>query len=228
MTARDEAAAAAVAGEAEENLRVIRSLMEKATVYRAISAPGALLGGVLGVATALLGAWLSRDPAYAGPGFFLVPWLLLLCVTAAANGFLLRRDARKRGDAFISPGMKLVLTAMFPGMAAGGLCLLLDSRGGLAVTASLWVLCYGVSLLAAAPFAPGSIRWLGWVFFTTGAGLLAAGAGLFAIGYSLPGASGRSYPALLPHVIMGATFGLFHVVYAACAWPRRTPAADVP
>ena len=33
--------------EAEEHLRVIRSLMEKATIYRAISAPTALLGGVL-------------------------------------------------------------------------------------------------------------------------------------------------------------------------------------
>ena len=32
---------------AAEHLRTIRSLMERATVYRAISGPGALLGGVL-------------------------------------------------------------------------------------------------------------------------------------------------------------------------------------
>ena len=33
---------------AEEHLRVIRSLMERATIYRAISAPTALVGGLLG------------------------------------------------------------------------------------------------------------------------------------------------------------------------------------
>jgi hypothetical protein len=32
--------------EAEEHLRVIRSLMEKATIYRAISAPTAFVGGL--------------------------------------------------------------------------------------------------------------------------------------------------------------------------------------
>jgi hypothetical protein len=34
---------------AEEDLRVIRTLMERATIYRAISAPTALAGGVLAV-----------------------------------------------------------------------------------------------------------------------------------------------------------------------------------
>ena len=41
--------------EAREQLRVIRSLMERATIYRSISAPTALIGGLLslgGFATA--------------------------------------------------------------------------------------------------------------------------------------------------------------------------------
>jgi hypothetical protein len=202
------------AEEAEENIRVIRSLMEKATVYRAISAPGALLGGVLSVITAAIGTFLSGQPKYATDAFFLFPWLILLGITATANGFLLWRDAKKRGDAFISPGMKLVLSAMFPGMAAGGLCLFADCRGGLPVTASLWVLCYGISLLAAAPFAPGSIRRLGRLFFGAGAALLVSG--YFLEGWEL------AIPNVLAHLIMGSTFGLFHLVYAACTWPRGT------
>ena len=201
--------------EAEENLRVIRSLMEKATVYRALSAPGALLGGLLSIVTAAVGTFLSGQPKYAADAFFLFPWLIVLGITAIANGFLLWRDAKKRGDTFISPGMKLVLTAMFPGMAAGGLCLLIDCRGGLSVTASLWVLCYGVSLLAAAPFAPASIRWLGRLFFSAGAVLLV-------LNYCFVEVDEGFYPAFVPHLIMGCTFGLFHLVYAACAWPRRT------
>ena len=35
---------------AEEHLRIIRTLMERATIYRAISAPTALAGGVIAVA----------------------------------------------------------------------------------------------------------------------------------------------------------------------------------
>jgi len=35
--------------KAEQDLRVIRSLMERATVYRAISAPAALVAGFLSV-----------------------------------------------------------------------------------------------------------------------------------------------------------------------------------
>ena len=35
--------------KAEENLRVIRSLMERATVYRAIAAPAALVAGFLSI-----------------------------------------------------------------------------------------------------------------------------------------------------------------------------------
>ena len=226
MPARHEAE------EAEENLRVIRSLMEKATVYRAISAPGALLGGVLSIATASVGAGASffgasfGEPDYTQEKYFLIPWLTLLCITAAANGFLLWRDAKKRGDAFISPGMKLVLSAMFPGMAAGGLFLFILPVCGIPILACSWVLCYGISLLAAAPFAPGSIRRLGQLFFGAGAALFVFGflssPSLQGIDYGLrrPGDL-HLYPLVFAHLVMGSTFGLFHLAYAACAWPRR-------
>ena len=39
--------------KAEEDLRVIRSLMERATVYRAISAPTALVAGLLSIFAAV-------------------------------------------------------------------------------------------------------------------------------------------------------------------------------
>ena len=218
MPAPHEAAEAAHALEAEENLRVIRSLMEKATVYRALSAPGALVGGVLSVATASAGAFLCGDPNRDEGLLFVTPWMFVFCATAIVNGFLLWRDAGRRGDVFLSAGMKLVLSAMFPGMAAGGLCVLIDFNGGTPVTASVWVLCYGVGLLAAAPFAPGSIRWLGRLFFVAGAALLVSGCWFFE-GWRV------ASPARDAHLIMGATFGLFHLVYAACTWPRGTRAA---
>ena len=40
-------------------------------------------------------------------------------------------------------------------------------------------------------------------------------------GVDLP-APTRFYPAAM----MGGTFGLYHLIYAACAWPRRSHALD--
>lgn len=194
--------------EAEEHLRVIRSLMEKATIYRAISAPAALLGGTVAVAVAAV-AWFST-----GGLPFVATWLVVLAVTGVANLWLLRRDALRRGESFFSAGMRLALRAMLPALIAGGLCLSAVAEGSTLVLASLWSLLYGVSLLAAAHFAPRSIRFLGRVFFCTGAALIFGGNFIFDWWRN-------GNQTLVAHLIMGATFGLFHLFYAACAWPRR-------
>ncbi len=193
--------------EAEEHLRVIRSLMEKATIYRAISAPGALIGGGLSLAAAAVGVRLAR------PEVPLV-WGAVLIFTTLANLVLLRRDRHEGETGFLTQRMALALRGMLPALLAGGLVVLLEIEGGWAAITSLWTLLYGVSLLAAAHFAPKSICWLGRAFFGAGAGLLAAGTFVFDHWCG-------SDQVLAAHAIMGCTFGLFHLIYAACTWPRR-------
>ena len=199
--------------EAEENLRIIRSLMEKATVYRAISAPGALVGALCALAAAVAGRWVA--PGYAAPEptvRFLALWLGVLFVAAATNFILLSRDARRRGEPFVSPGMRLALRAMLPALLGGGVVTLLIVACGPALVASLWVLFYGISLLAASHFAPKSICWLGRAFFVAGVALLAGG-------FVVVAGGGERSQFLAAHDIMGGTFGLFHLIYAACTWP---------
>ena len=204
--------------EAEENLRIIRSLMEKATIYRAISAPAALLGGVLSVAVAAAAWWLSGLSVAGARVPFLVSWLAVLAITSGANLWLLWRDAVRRGEPFASQGMRLALRAMMPALLAGGFCTLIATDGGWPLIASLWVLLYGVSLLAASHFAPKSLCWLGRVFFLCGSLLLVLG---IWVADSWRGTDQTT----LAHLIMGATFGLFHLIYAACTWPRNTGGA---
>ena len=201
--------------QAEENLRVIRSLMEKATIYRAISAPGALIGGLLSVGLSASALAPLRNGAVLP---FRTAWMAILVSTSLANLWLLRRDAGRRGESFVSPGMKLALRAMLPALLAGGVCTLVSGEGGAALTATLWVLCYGTSLLTASHFAPKSISLLGRAFFTAGVGLMISATLVF---HWWQGANQTA----VAHGIMGTTFGLFHLVYAACVWPRRTPAA---
>lgn len=202
--------------EAEEHLRVIRSLMEKATIYRAISAPTALVGGLCSV---VFGLWLhfylrSLPRVLDGEGsspLFIFGWLGVLTVTCAANTWFLWRDAGRRGEPFISAGMKQALKCLVPPLLCGGIVTLLIGER-VSYLPFVWMIFYGLSLLATAPFAPRSIPRLGWVFLL--AGLVA-----FCL-------RGKAAVLADPNLLMTATFGLFHLLYAACIWPRRTPASD--
>jgi hypothetical protein len=127
------------------------------------------------------------------------------------NVALLQRNARLRGEPFFSPGMRLALRAMLPALIGGGVITVPCFEVPFALAPS-WVLFYGISLLAASHFAPKSICWLGRAFFVAGVFMI--------VTLRFPWFPGGS--DLAAHIMMGATFGGFHIVYAACIWPRRS------
>ncbi len=212
--------------EAEEHLRAIRLLMERATIYRAISAPTALVGGLLsiGLAGAML-FWQNGDGSRnVDARVFYQAWLLVLVLTLAANALFIWRGAHERGEPLVSAGFRLavrsVAPAFFAGIATSGV---LTVTTGLALfPALMWVMFYGMGLLATMSFAPRSIVVLGWAFLFTGVAMFIS---FVFVGvepdFDLPTPT-RFYPA----AIMGATFGLYHLVYAACTWPRRARELD--
>ena len=105
---------------AEEDLRVIRGLMERATIYRAISAPTALVAGTLSILSAGL-IYLNNDVNLifgrpVGPREFALIWIDVLILGSVANGFFVWREAKSGGRPFISPGMKLALRAIGPNL----------------------------------------------------------------------------------------------------------------
>src|SRR5476651_554105 len=99
--------------DAQEQLRVIRSLMERATIYRSISAPTALIGGLLslgGFATAYYAKHHRHHVLSLHQ--FLVVWLVVLALTALSNLIFLCRGAAMRKEPFLSSGMKCALTSV--------------------------------------------------------------------------------------------------------------------
>jgi hypothetical protein len=202
---------------AEENLRVIRTLMERATIYRAISAPTALVAGLLSILAAAA-IFLSEAKLTVGRPIrarqFAVTWIIVLILSLAANTFFVWREARKTGRPFISPGMKLALRAIAP-------CLLIPAAftGWFFTTGYLggdelelvvvWVAFYGLALLSTALFAPRSLAVLGWAFLFTG--------------LSIPAILNwvEGLPGDIPNLTMGITFGLYHLIYAAATWSRK-------
>src|SRR5260221_1443544 len=188
---------------ARKQLRVIRSLMERANISRSISAPTALVGGLLsfgGFATAYY-AKHPRDPPLS-PAEFLIVWVVILVLTGFANGIFLSRGAVRRGESFFSPGMKCALASVAPAFfSAAVLTLMIHHPIQLAM---LWITLYGIGLLATQHFAPRSLIILGMTFFFTGCGLLVTWKHLF-----MPG--GQVEPsALVVSGIMAATFCGYH------------------
>ena len=202
--------------KAEMDLRVIRSLMERATVYRAISAPAALVAGFLSIvasAAIYLNNQGSMIRAVQGRDFAVV-WLIVLILAVAANAFFIWREAKKDGRPFISSGMKLSLRAIAPNLLIPAAVTVWFLAAGYRGATELelvvaWIVFYGLALLSTGLFAPRSLVCLGWAFLLTALALLV-----------LRNANG-DLPANLPNVAMGVTFGLYHLIYAVCAWPRK-------
>jgi hypothetical protein len=217
--------------EAEEHLRVIRSLMERATVYRAISAPTALVGGLSAL---VVSAWLlSRagdgeiDAALTAGftmGVFLPAWLCALVVTIGANTLFLWREAERDRRPFLSPGLRLAIRSIAPSIfLAAAITFVvwrdpfnnLDAPYILGLT---WTACYGLALLSTMNFAPQSLSVLGWAFVVSAVVwlLLLSSPNLRTLD-ALRGATGATLP-------LAWTFGVYHLLYAAFTWPKRQPA----
>jgi len=196
---------------ASRQLRVIRSLMERATIYRSISAPTALVGGLLslgGFATAYYAKHHRHHPL--SPTEFLIVWLVILALTGLTNLIFLSRGSARRSEFFFSSGMKCAFLSLAPAFfSAAVLTLLIHSPIHLAL---VWITFYGIGLLATQHFAPRSLVVLGVTFFLTGCGLLLTWKHLF-----MPNPHVEP-SALVVSGIMAATFGGFHLAYAAAVW----------
>jgi len=202
------------AQEAADQLRAIRALMERSTIYRAISAPAAAFAGTLSLAVCGW-LWVRREPEDApAPVVFMVIWLGVLAAASVVNIVLLYRSARQRGDVFVSAGMKHALRALLPPLVAGFVMSLIEvgqsgnsGKDCHADIAAYWILFYGLALLATGSFAPRSMQALGGGFFAFG---------ILTFLPTVREMEGRQYLVAVIH--MAFSFGLLHLVYAAAVF----------
>ncbi|MGF1657333.1 MAG: hypothetical protein ACFCU3_10180 [Verrucomicrobiales bacterium] len=197
---------------ASDHLRVIRSLMERATIYRALSAPAAAISGILALIGAIAFPFVSSQLRRIDEALlFFLYWLVILACVALSHYHLLRMEAKKEGKAFPSPAMKLALACFMPPILIAGFVsglILMASVGvsdHLYPMSSVWMIGYGLGLLAMRSFAPSSILTLGWVFSLAGCILLC-------VPFVQP--SWIYEEPFLSCAAMGITFGAFHLIYA--------------
>jgi hypothetical protein len=208
----------------EEELGVIRTLLERAATYRATAARVALVGGLL--STLAAGAiYLKNETSITGgrpirSRQFALIWIAVFILTLAAKIFFVWREARKAGRPLDSAGLKIVVRAIAPCLVIPavftGWFLTSGYLGGDRLTlVVIWLASYGLALLSTQSFAPRPISLLGWTFLLTS----------LAVPVVLDATAGTSWPAA-PNLIMGLTFGLYHLIYAASTWPRKGDLRD--
>jgi hypothetical protein len=187
---------------ASENLQVIRTLMERAAVYRRTLAPIMLYLGTLGVLAAATGILLEIEPL---PQFAAL-WLSTAVVAVAGAFVIARRQALKDKEAFWSAPTRRVAQALVLPLAAGLLISVLiassPGRGARWVFILPNVLFYACAVYSAGFFMPRGIQKFAWILFAL------AAAGLFIVPSLVTDPDPR-----VDHALMGFFFGVLHLGY---------------
>ncbi|HKI69733.1 MAG TPA: hypothetical protein VKA67_09100 [Verrucomicrobiae bacterium] len=194
---------------AVEHLQTIRTLMERAALYRRALAPIMIFNGALGTIAAVAGLLSKIDT----PRVFIVYWIVVSVLALVGSLLLVRRQSLKEAEPFWSPPTRRVIQALLPAFAAG--CIVgvvaavhvgsapqnLGYVIGMLWLPLTWVILYGCALHAAGFFMPRGMKVFGWAF-------IIGGCGLFAVGIP-DGISRLNYA----HGIMGFFFGVLHLAY---------------
>ena len=187
---------------ASDNLQVIRTLMERSTVYRRALAPIMLVAGSLGLGAAIVTRFVKLESNRE----FSLYWLSVGVLATLASLLLVRRQALKEDEEFWSLPTRRVIRAVLPafltGLLAGVLYVIAptplpDSAWFLAIA---WLVLYGCGLHGAGFFMKRGIKLLGWICVMGGA----------VAGYVLMFQT-QLQSAETAHNLMGFFFGLLHL-----------------
>lgn len=178
-----------IQNQAEDNLRFIRSAMERAERVSAVSGAGAMvMGGIALVAMALsAGVELlhTRLLIWIGTAF--------VAGTAGAAGCWIK--ARRNGLPFSGDPGRRFLLCLIPTLLVGVvLTVSLLPTQEIALLPGLWMMLYGAGMLAAGTYAAAPVMHMGGAFVV---------AGLFA----------HALPERWSNVLLGLAFGGLHLYF---------------
>ena len=174
---------------AMDNLRYIRETMERAGSFTAVSGWGVVTIG----ATALIAAWVASRAA--APVTWLVVWVVEAMLALAIGVVSVALKARAAGMPLLSgPGRKVALSLSPPLLAGAALTAVLFHGGLFALLPGMWLLLFGVGIVAAGSFSVRIVPVMGMSFMLLGM-----------IAFLLPGSWGNA--------LMALGFGGLHILF---------------
>ncbi len=173
---------------AQDNLRFIRSTMERAGSFTAV--PG--WGGVAMGVTALVAAGLAHGRS---PDGWLLVWLAEGAVGFVIAAVSVRLKARRAQVlVFGAAGRRFWMGFAAPAVACALFTIVLYRTGGTSLLPSLWMLLYGAAVVAGGSNSARIVPLMGALFMVFGAVAMWT-------------------PPLWNDVMMAASFGVLHIVF---------------
>ena len=203
--------------QAAAELATIRTLMERAALYRRALAPMTLTVGAIGTAAGGLGLLWSVN----SPIGFATLWVLAAGAALLAAFLVVRRQSLQAAEPLWTPPTRRVFAALAPALCLGGALALSEALNpanalvsplGLAVA---WIGIYGLGLNAAGFFMTRGIRWFGFAFVAL--------AGLLTLAIPLRQPTGNTLAQA--HGLMSVTFGFGHLAYGIYLRLTERPSA---
>lgn len=172
-----------------DNLRFIRSTMERAGAFTAVPGWGMVVVGITALGAALLATLQSTAELW------LAVWLGEAAIAVVAGGWAMARKAHRVNDPILSgPGRRFGLSFLPPIVVGGLLTPVLFRAGLVGVLPGAWLLLYGAGIATGGAFSVRIVPVMGLCFIVLGA------AALFV-------------PAALTPWLMAAGFGGLHIVF---------------
>lgn len=173
---------------ATRNLKIIRETMERAATFTAVPGWGGVLMGLVGLAAAIAGH-------FAHPHYWMEIWFAAGMLSVLIGSAAVFEKARRSNTPLAAPGARKFLFAFAPPLLVGGvLTLALTMHGYRGVVPGTWLLLYGTAVLAGGAFSVRIVPIMG-------------------ICFQLLGALALFVPFVWGNVLLGAGFGLTHVIF---------------
>jgi len=180
-----------ISDRAIDNLRFIRETMERSTSFTAV--PG--YGGMLMGATAVAAAYIANMQVYLVDS--LTVWLVEAALAFAIGLLAIWQKSKLAGQSLLSTPATKFAFGFAPPLIAGVIIVLgLWRFEHYYVMAPVCIICYGVAVICGGAFSVRAVPIMGWCF-------MAVGAAAFLL------------PPKYGNLMMGASFGLLHIIFGA-------------
>ena len=149
---------------AMDNLRFIRETMERAGSFTAVSGWGSILTGVTALIAAAVATPVEGTAAWVGI------WTGEAMLALGIGAWAVVQKARAAGLPLLSgPGRKVALSLSPPVLAGGVLTVVLFNAGLLQALPGMWMLLFGVGIVAAGSYSVRIVPVMGLSFMLLGA-----------------------------------------------------------
>jgi len=180
-----------IGDRAIDNLQFIRETMERSTHFTAV--PG--YGGMLMGATALVAAYIANAQVLLRDS--LITWLIEAALAFAIGMLAMWQKSKITGGSLVSAPARKFALGFAPPLIVGVVVVLgLWKNSYFYIMPPICMLSYGAAVVCGGAFSVRVIPVMGWLFMALGA-----------VAFALPTYYGN--------LMMGASFGLLHIIFGA-------------